>query len=96
MQKVQYLDRNFKNKEEYRQRKIDEGCSICGYNKCATSLHYHHTDPKTKVISICRAYTSNWKKERIDKELAKCILVCANCHGEIEEGLVEIGSDANG
>lgn len=21
-------------------------------------------------------------------EMAKCVLVCANCHGEIEEGLI--------
>lgn len=57
-------------------------CQLCGYDKCINSLHFHHIDAKTKEGSpsylIMRA-----KWEIAVKELKKCILVCANCHGEI-------------
>ena len=58
-------------------------CEICGYDKCLTSLHFHHTDPKEKDFSIS-------KLRKLDivllkKELDKCILLCSNCHGEIHE-----------
>lgn len=61
-------------------------CSICGYNKCLRSLDFHHLDAAQKDFEI----SANWKKpkEKIQKELDKCILVCRNCHGEIHDGFV--------
>ncbi len=60
-------------------------CSICGYNKCLGSMDFHHIDPKTKEFSISpgmyRYFYKNW--ELLKQELDKCILLCANCHGEI-------------
>lgn len=56
-------------------------CSKCGYNKCLAALEFHHTDPSTKDPSITPKGTYSW--ERLELELRKCILVCANCHREI-------------
>ena len=56
-------------------------CQICGYNKCINSLIFHHVDKNTKEFSPCDAM--NISIERGEKELEKCILICANCHGEI-------------
>jgi len=56
-------------------------CSICGYNKCIGSLVFHHRDPKIKDPNWHRM--RSWKLDRIKKEIDKCVLVCANCHGEI-------------
>lgn len=56
-------------------------CEMCGYNKCVDSLHFHHKDPKTKDSCF-----DNFKSrifEKIKYELDKCILLCANCHGEL-------------
>jgi transcription elongation factor Elf1 len=59
-------------------------CSICGYNKSVRSLVFHHLDPKEKDFDIGHSgYTLSW--EKVKKELDKCILVCANCHGELED-----------
>lgn len=62
-------------------------CNICGYNKCITSLDFHHINPAEKEFGISG---NNYSIERINNELNKCILVCRNCHGEIESSIVDI------
>jgi predicted Zn-ribbon and HTH transcriptional regulator len=61
-------------------------CKYCGYNRCISSLDFHHRNPKEKSFGIneCMCYSY----ERILKEVDKCDLVCRNCHGEINEGLI--------
>lgn len=59
-------------------------CQLCGYNKCVRSLQFHHLDPSQKDFSISGKSIS-W--ERIKNELDKCILICANCHGEEHDKL---------
>lgn len=56
-------------------------CALCGYNKCVQALQFHHvTGQKDFAISVL-GHTKSWKK--IEKELKKCELLCANCHAEI-------------
>jgi hypothetical protein len=57
-------------------------CEKCGYNKSLNSLHFHHLDPSIKEFGMSRK-RKNW--EALKAELDKCILVCANCHGELHE-----------
>lgn len=59
-------------------------CAICGYNRCLLALEFHHLDPLEKDFSISSRMTS-WKA--IVKELDKCVLLCANCHREVHDGL---------
>ncbi len=64
-------------------------CELCGYNKCVEALDFHHLDPMTKKFGIGhKGYTRSWQE--IQNELDKCILVCANCHREIEAGVSKI------
>jgi hypothetical protein len=56
-------------------------CEMCGYNKCVAALEFHHLDPNTKEFEIGNN-TFSWNRNK--QELDKCILVCANCHREIE------------
>lgn len=58
-------------------------CTKCGYSKSKRALHFHHLDPAQKDIKISEANNPSW--ERLEQELKKCILVCANCHAEIHE-----------
>jgi hypothetical protein len=62
-------------------------CLLCGYDKCIRALHFHHIDPKQKCFGLSEpAYrTASLKRARIEAQ--KCILVCANCHAEIEAGV---------
>jgi len=62
-------------------------CAVCGYDRCIVSLHFHHVDPATKSFAISVASGKAIAAYR--EEAKKCALVCANCHGEIEAGLIE-------
>lgn len=63
-------------------------CEICGYGRCVGALHFHHLDPKTKRYSIAqKGACRSW--EDMVEEIDKCILVCANCHAEIENGVID-------
>lgn len=63
-------------------------CIKCGYDRCITALEFHHLEPNKKDFTISK--NVNHSFEKIRKELDKCILVCANCHREIHEGIIEI------
>jgi hypothetical protein len=54
-------------------------CQRCGYDKCLTSLHFHHRDGTTKEYAITSRLV---RFETLKIELDKCDLLCANCHGE--------------
>ncbi len=59
-------------------------CQRCGFDNLL-ALDFHHRDPKQKDLSIAKAIELGWSKERILAEVAKCDLICANCH-RIEHG----------
>lgn len=61
-------------------------CSLCGYGKCISALEFHHRDPRQKDFGISG---TNKSFESIKAELDKCILVCANCHREIHQDILE-------
>lgn len=63
-------------------------CSLCGYSKCLRGLVFHHRDPKEKKFSIGGSQEITWN--RLVKELDKCVLLCANCHAEVHDGVVQI------
>ena len=59
-------------------------CSVCGYDKNLSSITFHHINPKEKSFPIDTRAFANRKNEMIMNEIKKCIVVCRNCHGEIE------------
>ena len=60
-------------------------CEVCGYGKCMDALEFHHVDPTEKEFSVSAELgTSSWEKIQI--ELDKCVLLCANCHRETHYG----------
>lgn len=63
-------------------------CQCCGYNKCVQALEFHHLNCNNKEFSISTIMNKNWNE--IKNELKKCICVCANCHREIHNNLLEI------
>ncbi len=64
-------------------------CSICGYNRCLSSLCFHHKDPSIKEEKVAILINARGKFAAYE-EAKKCVLVCANCHGEIHEGLTNL------
>ncbi len=64
-------------------------CQKCGYNKCVRALHFHHKNPKEKLFSISGQGQTR-SLDRTRREAEKCILLCSNCHAEVEEGITKI------
>lgn len=58
--------------------KLERGCKICGYKESALALDLDHKDRTKKEFSLSRAHSVSW--ERLHEELAKCEVLCANCH----------------
>jgi transposase len=61
-------------------------CVACGYDEYLGALQFHHLDPTQKRLTInCSGATLSLATMRA--EAAKCVLLCANCHAEIESGV---------
>jgi len=77
--KLRQMDRDYKGGK----------CQICGYKKCSRALSFHHINLKKKDFTIsAKGLTRSWKK--LQKEIDKCILLCANCHMELHEGITQL------
>lgn len=68
-------------KIEYEEYKRALGCKLCGYNKCGAALEFHHREPELKTAQIARYLWVIHTPEAI-AEIAKCDLLCSNCHRE--------------
>lgn len=67
-------------------------CNGCGRRVLASQSEFHHRDPATKGFGIsAKGVIRTWPV--IQAELAKCVLLCANCHREVHAGVREIFDD---
>lgn len=64
-------------------------CVICGYDKCISALHFHHLDPRQKKFALSRQGVTRSFAEA-QEEARKCLLLCSNCHAEVESGTTQI------
>jgi hypothetical protein len=76
-------ERNARMYEVYQQIKATLRCADCGENHPAT-LHFHHRNPKEKEFNIADFVRSGKSVEALEKEMSKCIVLCANCHAKQE------------
>lgn len=65
-------------------------CKICDYNKYDGALEFHHIDPSQKLFGLTAANLARLPWSEIELELAKCVLLCSNCHKEVEAGIIKI------
>lgn len=56
----------------------DAPCADCGQRFPYVCMDFDHLDPGTKVMEVSRM--TNLPIEQVKAEIAKCELVCANCH----------------
>jgi hypothetical protein len=54
------------------------GCARCGH-KDLSALDFHHVDPRSKKRNVS-TYAPSWSEEELRAEIAKCVVLCANCH----------------
>lgn len=64
-------------------------CEICEYNKCDRALSFHHINPEQKSFGLSdKGLTRSW--DIIKQEIDKCVLLCANCHMEVHDGITQL------
>ncbi|HXD57780.1 MAG TPA: helix-turn-helix domain-containing protein [Thermoleophilaceae bacterium] len=63
-------------------------CQICGYSRCIAALQFHHVDPSQKRFTIRDG--SLRALDVLRAEARKCVLLCANCHAEVEAGVTPL------
>lgn len=60
--------------------KIQRGCADCGYNAHGVALQFDHMDEFDKKATVSNLIRSDYGWDTILAEIAKCEVVCANCH----------------
>jgi transposase len=68
-------------------------CRLCGYERCLGALQFHHLDPALKSFGLATNGVAR-SLRRAREEARKCVLVCANCHAEIEASIATIPPSA--
>lgn len=66
----------------YSELKAELSCQECGEDHPAC-LHFHHRDPSKKEIALSKIWISGWGMKRIQEEIDKCDVLCANCHAKL-------------
>lgn len=64
-------------------------CRLCGYDRCVAALEFHHLDSSTKEFGVAQSGMAR-SLERVRAEVRKCVLLCSNCHAEVESGTSSI------
>jgi hypothetical protein len=66
-------------------------CVLCGYDRHIGALEFHHLDPAQKKFGLSMGGLAR-SLERARAEARKCVLLCANCHAEVEAGAADLAS----
>lgn len=69
-----------RNAEYIQEAKRDGKCVRCGWNDHPCALDFHHIDPANKITEIANMIRGGSSIQKIQEEMNKCVLVCANCH----------------
>jgi len=83
-------DNRWRRKTVQRTRLIKTfvGCAFCN-ERAGVCLDFHHIDPKTKEITIGSDKRGvSW--ERVNEEILKCVVLCANCHRKVHAGMLAV------
>jgi transposase-like protein len=63
-------------------------CMRCGYDEHPSALQFHHLDRATKAFNLRDGDTRSLSRMR--DEARKCVLLCANCHAQVEAGAADV------
>ena len=82
-----YVARAKKNRARYKKEgrnliyefKLSNPCTSCGESNPIV-LEFDHLDPQTKRNDVSTMATHGYSIESLEKEIEKCIILCANCH----------------
>lgn len=89
-----------RRRERYKQRKAENdaivadallvGCVVCGEHDPIV-LDFHHRDPAEKSENV--KSMSDRTEAKVRAEIAKCVVLCANCHRRVHAGVIHLPAD---
>jgi hypothetical protein len=95
----EYRERVEKGVRERRERNLAvigefkrNGCLLCN-ERDHLCLHAHHKDPSKKEAAI--GHLANGSLKKLEKELEKCVCLCANCHAKLHAGKIKLEGEEN-
>lgn len=77
-------ERRRRIRERVAEYKANAGCE-CG-EVDPVCLEFHHNSDD-KEINIADACNRGWSEDRLESEMKKCIVLCANCHRKLHHRL---------
>jgi hypothetical protein len=78
-----------RRRKEQLVREAGGRCQICGYDRYVGALQFHHVDRTTKRFGMShRGIPRGLDVAR--EEARRCVLLCGNCHAEVEAGIHEL------
>lgn len=69
--------------------KRESGCKIC-QEKAECCLSFHHLDPAKKDFDVSSGIRKGYSRNKVLKEIAKCVVLCENCHRKLHNRLVSL------
>ena len=65
-------------------------CRICGYDLHVARCEFHHLEPADKRMGVSAGGMLTLSLETLRAEVRKCVLLCSNCHAEVEAGVTTL------
>lgn len=71
---------------------VDEAggrCALCGFDAYVGALQFHHVNPRDKRFGLGSRGLAR-SIDSLREEAAKCVLLCSNCHAQVEAGVLAL------
>lgn len=76
------LQRYASKRRQFTDQQKARPCADCGIQYPPYVMHFDHRPGETKIANVSSAQVLLGTMERLMAEIAKCDVVCANCHAE--------------
>jgi transposase len=83
-----------KRRRSLKRKLVEEAggrCALCGFDGHPAALQFHHLDPATKSFHLSEGGLSRGIAQS-RAEMEKCVLLCANCHAQVEVGAKSVAA----
>jgi len=81
-----------KRRRSLKRKLVEEAggrCALCGFDAHPATLQFHHLDPASKSFALAEGGLGRGiAQSRAEAE--KCVLLCANCHAQVEVGVKSV------
>jgi hypothetical protein len=78
-----------RNQKHLNDVKLKSGCIACREPE-PCCLDFHHLVKEDKIRHVSDMAGRAVSIETLDKEISKCVVICASCHRKLHAGIIEL------